>query len=154
MVNITKSTSPTKEKDVKRDWHLCDASGKVLGRFVPEIVQFLQGKHKVNYAPYLDGGDYVVVINAKKIMITGKKADTKIYSSYSGYPSGQKNITFADLLEKKPTEIIKRAVSGMLPKNKLRDKRLARLFICADDKHPYADKFKSQSQSNRDKSTK
>jgi len=144
MVNITKSTNPTKDKDIKRDWHLVDASKKVLGRFATEIVKFLQGKHKTNYAPYLDNGDYVVVINAKRVQITGRKAETKIYSSYSGYPGGQKNITFANLLEKNPAEIIKRAVSGMLPKNKLRDRRLTRLFIYADDKHPYEEKFKRQ----------
>jgi len=144
MVNITKSTNPIKESDIKREWHLVDASKKVLGRFAPDIVRLLQGKHKVNYVSYLDNGDYVVVVNAKRVRVTGKKAETKTYSSYSGYPSGQKNITFANLLEKNPTEIIKRAVSGMLPKNKLRDRRLTRLFIYADDKHPYESKFKGQ----------
>lgn len=143
MVNITKSTNPIKGKDIKRDWHLIDASKKVLGRFTPEIVKFLQGKHKTNYVPYLDFGDHVVVINAKRVHVSGKKAETKIYSSYSGYPGGQKNITFANLLKKNPAEIIKRAVSGMLPKNKLRDRRLTRLFIYGDDKHPYENKFKS-----------
>ena len=144
MVNITKSTDPIRDKDVKREWHFFDASKRILGRLAPEIVKFLQGKHKTNYVPYLDNGDYVVVINAKKVRVSGRKAETKIYSSYSGYPSGQKNITFANLLEKNPAEIIKRAVSGMLPKNKLRDRRLTRLLIYADDKHPYESKFKSE----------
>jgi len=143
MVNLTVSTKPVKAKEIKRDWHLIDASSKILGRLAPEIVKVLQGKHKRNYVPYLDMGDYVVVINAKKVIVSGKKADQKIYTRYSGYPGGLKEISFNKLLEEKPEEIVKRAVSGMLPKNKLRKKRLARLYVFADENHPFADKFKN-----------
>ena len=143
MVNLTISTKPVKAKEIKRDWHLIDASSKILGRLAPEIVKVLQGKHKRNYVPYLDMGDYVVVINAKKVIVSGKKDDQKIYTRYSGYPGGLKEISFNKLLEEKPEEIVKRAVSGMLPKNKLRKKRLTRLYVFADENHPFADKFKN-----------
>ena len=141
MPNITKTTKPVKEKEISRSWHLVDVSGQILGRVACKISILLQGKHKVNYVPYLDNGDYVVVINVNKIKVTGNKGKEKIYTHYSGYPGGLKKFTFNDLLEKKPEEIIKRAVLGMLPKNKLRDRRAARLFIFADEKHPYQDKF-------------
>jgi len=143
MVNLTVSTKPVKAKEIKRDWHLIDASSKILGRLAPEIVKLLQGKHKRNYVPYLDMGDYVVVINAKRVIVSGKKADQKIYTRYSGYPGGLKEISFNKLLEEKPEEIVKGAVSGMLPKNKLRKKRLARLYVFADENYPFADKFKN-----------
>jgi large subunit ribosomal protein L13 len=143
MVNLTVSTKPVKAKEIKREWHLIDASSKILGRLAPEVVKLLQGKHKRNYVPYLDMGDYVVVINAKKLVVSGKKANQKIYTRYSGYPGGLKEISFNKLLEEKPEEILKRAVSGMLPKNKLRKKRLARLYVFADENHPFADKFKN-----------
>jgi large subunit ribosomal protein L13 len=151
MVNLTVSTKSVKNKDIKRDWRLFDAKGRVLGRFVTEIVRYLIGKHKVNYISHLDAGDFVVVVNAKHIVLTGKKEKTKIYSKYSGYPGGLKKVPFSFLKEKNPKEIIKHAVSGMLPKNKLRDRRLARLFVFADEKHPYKDKFEalnSKSQIN------
>lgn len=141
MKNLTQQTKPVKLKEIKRDWHLVDVSGRVLGRVAPEISLFLQGKNKVNYVPYLDTGDYVVVINAKKIVITGRKSQTKIYTRYSGYPGGLKTINFSSLLEKNPEMVIKNAVSGMLPKNKFRDERLKRLFVFADEKHPYENKF-------------
>lgn len=142
MVKLTEITKPQSEKAIKRDWHLIDVKDKILGRITPEIVHFLIGKHKPQYAPYLDGGDYVVIINAKKVTVTGKKEDNKIYSQYSGYPSGLKSISFKKLLEKSPKEVITRAVTGMLPKNKLRKKRLARLYIFSDENHSYGDKFK------------
>lgn len=141
MKNLTQQTKPVKLKEIKTDWHLIDVSGRVLGRVAPEISRFLQGKNKVNYVPYLDTGDYVVVINAKKIVITGRKSQTKVYTSYSGYPGGLKTINFSSLLEKNPERIIKNAVSGMLPKNKFRDERLKRLFVFSDENHPYKDKF-------------
>jgi len=141
MVNLTQSTKSVKEKDIKREWHLIDLKDKILGRAIPEISKFLQGKHKINYVPYLDMGDYVVVINAKKVVLTGKKASTKVYSYYSGYPGGLRQITFNNQIEKNPKEVIRHAVSGMLPKNKLRQKRLARLHIFPDENNQYKDKF-------------
>ncbi len=141
MFNLTQSTKSIKEKDIKREWHLIDLSGKILGRSVSEISKFLQGKHKVNYVPYLDMGDYVVVINVKKVSLTGKKTSDKVYSYFSGYPGGLRQVHFSDLMEKNPVEIVRHAVSGMLPKNKMRQKRLARLYIFPDGKNPYQDKF-------------
>jgi len=143
MVNLTLSTKPIKEKEIKREWVFIDLSGKTLGRIVPSIAHILQGKNKTNYVPYLDMGDYIVAVNAKKIVVTGKKSQTKIYSQYSGYPGGLKQISYEILMKKNPTEIIYKAVSGMLPKNKLRDQRLKRLFVFADDNHPYENKFKN-----------
>lgn len=143
MVNLTQSTKPVRQKELKRNWHLVDVKGKVLGRMIPEAAKLLQGKHKVNYSQYLDSGDYVVIINASYVVVTGKKAQTKLYINYSGYPGGLKTIKFEQLLKKNPDKLIRHAVSGMLPKNKLRDRRLARLYIFPDDKHPYKDKFLS-----------
>ena len=141
MVTLTHSTKPVKAKEIKRNWHLIDVKGKVLGRVASEAVKLLQGKHKWNYSTHLDSGDYVVVINAKDVVVTGKKARTKIYTSYSGYPGGLKSIRFEDLLKKNPNKVFQHAVSGMLPKNKLRDRRLARLYIFSDENHLYKDKF-------------
>ncbi len=143
MVKLTQATKPIKEKEVKRDWHLIDVSGKVLGRVAPEIAKLLQGKHKKNYVSYLDSGDFVVVINAKKVVLTGRKSETKVYTRYTGYPGGLKTVSFKRMLEKNPEVVIKHAVSGMLPKNKLRERRLKRLFVFPEDKHPYQDKFKN-----------
>lgn len=141
MKKLTQQTKSVKEKDIKREWHLIDVSGKILGRIVPLIAKLLQGKNKKNYVSYLDMGDNVVVINAKKIVITGKKSKEKIYTEYSGYPGGLKIKRFSDLIEKNPEYIIKRAVSGMLPKNKFRDQRLKRLFVYPDSNHHFQDKF-------------
>ena len=144
MNKLTQSTKPTKEKEVVRNWHLIDASGKVLGRLAPLIVKLVQGKHKTNYVPNMDGGDYVVVINASKVVITGKKSLAKEYTNYSGYPGGLKRINFADLLKKDSKEIIKRAVSGMLAKNKFRGDRLNRVIVFPNAEHSYKDKFENK----------
>lgn len=143
MASITKSTKPISSTDINRSWHIIDLDGKVLGRAAQEISTLLQGKLKVNYAPYLDAGDNVVVINAKKVIVTGKKAESKEYTRYSGYPGGLTTETFAALIVRRPDEVIRRAVSGMLPKNKLRDRRLARLHIFPDARHPHGDLVKS-----------
>lgn len=143
MANQTKSTKSVKASEIKRSWHVINLDGKVLGRAAQEIATLLQGKKKVNFVPYLDLGDNVVVINAKKVVVTGKKADTKVYTRYSGYPGGLRSDTFNELMNRKPDEVIRRAVSGMLPKNKLRDVRLARLHVYPDDKHPYQDKVQT-----------
>lgn len=141
MKNLTKVTVPVKVSEIKRNWHLIDAADKIVGRIAPEIAYLLQGKNKVNYVSYLDSGDNVVVINAKKIIISGNKGKTKVYTRYSGYPGGLKQKTYKDLVVNNPGFIIKHAVSGMLPKNKFRDDRLNRLFIYADDRHTHGDKF-------------
>jgi large subunit ribosomal protein L13 len=141
MISLTWSTKSIREKDIKRDWHLIDVSGKILGRIAPEIAKFLIGKHKTNYVSYLDMGDYVVVVNAAKVKVTGRKDKQKVYTRYSGYPGGLRKMKYEDMMKKNPQEIIKKAVAGMLPKNKLRDRRIARLFIFAKETHSYQDKF-------------
>ncbi len=146
MSKSSQSTRPQKEKDIVREWHLVDLNKKILGRATTEIARLLQGKHKVNYVPYLDMGDYVVVINSAKVKLSGNKAQNKIYTRYSGYPGGQKRTVFSEVIKKNPAEIVRHAVSGMLPKNKLRARRLTRLYIYKDEKHPYESMFKSKDE--------
>lgn len=141
MNKLTQSTKPTKEKQIVRKWHLIDAQGKILGRLTPQIVKLVQGKHKTSYVPNMDIGDYVVVINASKVIISGKKSLSKVYTNYSGYPGGLKKINFANLLKKDSREVIKRAVSGMLAKNKFRDDRLNRVNVFANSEHNFKNKF-------------
>ncbi len=138
MTTLTKITKPISANDIKKNWHLVDMKGKVLGRELPRISTLLQGKHKITYVPNIDSGDYVVVINASQLILTGDKMETKIYDHFSGYPGGLKQAKAREVLEKNPARMVINGVGGMLPKNKLRDKRLARLFVFADDKHPYA----------------
>ncbi|KAF9391301.1 54S ribosomal protein L23, mitochondrial [Podila verticillata] len=120
-----------------RVWHLVDAKQRVLGRMSVGIAETLMGKHKPIYDPASDCGDYVVVINAKAVKTTGTKATDKLYRSHSGYPGGLKETTFENLMAKDPDAIIRKAVSGMLPKNRLREPRLGRLFIFEGEVHPY-----------------
>ncbi len=141
MAQQTKSTRSISATEVVRKWHLIDVQGKVLGREIPRISELLQGKHKVSYVPYLDSGDYVVVINAKKVEVTGKKEQDKEYKYFSGYPDGQRVTKLKELRAQNPKEIIRHAVSGMLPKNKHRDSRLARLYIFEFAEHTFADKI-------------
>lgn len=138
-----KLTSSTKQHEIKRSWHLFDIEGKILGRVATEIVHKLMGKSKPYFVSYLDCGDYLVVINAAKVRVSGNKRKNKLYKSFSGYPGGLKIKNFEKVIQENPTLIIRQAVSGMLPKNKLRASWLKRLFIYADDKHPYSDKIQS-----------
>lgn len=124
-----------KKTEIKKNWYLVDAEGKILGRLASKIAQVLSGKNKPIYTPYLDTGDFVVVINAKKVKVTGNKEKKKIYYHYSGYPGGMKEIVYEKLLEKKPTIIIQKAVRGMLPKSKLGRKMLKKLKIYAGTEH-------------------
>ena len=124
-----------KKTEIKKNWYLVDAEGKILGRLASKIAQVLSGKNKPIYTPFLDTGDFVVVINAKKVKVTGNKEKKKIYYHYSGYPGGMKEIVYEKLLEKKPALIIQKAVRGMLPKNKLRSKMLKKLKIYAGPEH-------------------
>jgi large subunit ribosomal protein L13 len=137
-----KSTSATKISEIQRSWHLVDLTDKILGRIATDIAKLLMGKSKSYFVPNLDCGDYVVLTNAKKIKVSGKKATQKIYDAFSGYPGGRVAHTFAEVMELDPKRIIQEAVSGMLPKNKLRDTMLKRLFVFSDDKHPYGNKIK------------
>ncbi|MBU4305331.1 MAG: 50S ribosomal protein L13 [Candidatus Omnitrophica bacterium] len=127
-----------KPKDVKRKWHLVDADGKILGRVATKIAGILRGKTKAEYTPHVDMGDEVVVINAAKIRVTGKKLTAKKYQTYSGYPGGQKSFSLEHMLSKKPEEVIKHAVKGMLPHNSLGRQILKRLKVYGQSEHPHA----------------
>jgi len=137
-----KLTQPTSIKDIKREWHFFDVEGKTLGRIATVIAQKLIGKDKPYFVSHLDCGDYAVVVNAGQVSVSGKKNKQKEYQHFSGYPGGLKRKTFAEVLKTNPTRIIREAVSGMLPKNKLRALMLKRLYIYSDEKHPYQSKFK------------
>lgn len=138
MQHITKST---KASDIKRSWYLVDAKDKVLGRVAVDIAKKLIGKSKPYFVSNLDCGDYVVVINAKAVAVTGHKEKEKMYGNYSGFPGGLKQKALWQLRASKPSEIIRRAVYGMLPKNKLRARMVTRLFIYPEGEHPYGSKF-------------
>jgi len=137
-----KSSTAVKGKDIKREWHLVDLKGQILGRVSTEIAKLLMGKSKSNFVRHLDMGDYVVVINAKEVKVTGKKEEQKNYYRHSGFPGGFKSETLREVRANKPEEIIKHAVSGMLPQNRLRDKMLKRLKVFNGGTHTFADKFK------------
>lgn len=132
-----------KKSDVQRGWHVVDAQDKVLGRLASEIAEYLIGKHKPTYTPHIDGGDYVVVINAAQIAVTGNKASDKMYFRHSGFPGGLKKISFENLREKFPERTIQYAVKNMLPKNKLRSNRMNRLKVYAGAEHPHASQVES-----------
>lgn len=136
-------TTATKISDVKRSWHFVDVKGKVLGRVSTDIAKLLMGKGEAYFVRNLDCGNYVVVVNAKEVKTTGNKEDQKNYYRHSGYPGGFRQETMKELRVRKPEEIIIRAVKGMLPNNKLRDKMLKRLFVFAGEEHKYEDKFRA-----------
>jgi large subunit ribosomal protein L13 len=140
------ATESTKAAEIKRTWHLFDAKEKILGRISSEIATVLMGKSKPYFVSNLDCGDYVVVINAQDVKVTGKKETQKKYSRFSGYPGGYREETLGDLRKRNPGDIIKFAVLGMLPQNKLRDRMLTRLFIFPGEEHTYGDKFKIKSE--------
>lgn len=127
----------TKEEDVERKWFVVDAEGETLGRFASRIATILRGKHKPIYNPAVDTGDFVVVVNAEKIHTTGQRLDQKKYYRHSGYPSGLKERTLREMLEKHPERVIQRAVRGMLPKNVLGRKMIRKLKVYAGPDHPH-----------------
>ena len=137
-------TYVTKASDIERRWWVIDASGKSLGRIATEVARLLQGKNKPIYSPNLDIGDFVVVINAAKIRVTGKKAEEKIYYRHSQYPGGLKSITFAKMLETHPTRLIEHAVKGMLPHNRQGRAMARRLRVYAGDIHPHQAQTEAQ----------
>ncbi len=141
---MKKTTKPTRISEIKREWHLVDVKGKVLGRIANEIALLLVGKSKPNFTRNLDCGNYVVVINAKEIKVTGKKEEQKKYYRHSGYPGGFREEVLSEVRKVKPEKIIIHAVSGMLPQNKLKAKILKRLFVFAKNEHNYQDKFKKE----------
>jgi large subunit ribosomal protein L13 len=132
------STHFTKASEIHSRWYLIDASGVVLGRLATTVAKLLTGKTKTNYVPYLDGGDHVVIINANKVKITGKKLEQKFYHRFSGYPGGMKSISLKDQLAKHPTRVVEDAVTGMLPKSKLGRAMAKKLRVYAAPSHPHA----------------
>lgn len=130
-------TYSTKASDIKREWHLIDASGQVLGQLAVRVAGLLMGKHKPIFCRHLDTGDYVVVINAEKFRVTGNKAKQKLYYRHSGYPGGFKSVSLARMLETQPTRVIEQAVKGMLPHNRLGAMMATRLRIYVGNTHPY-----------------
>ncbi|MEO8581302.1 MAG: 50S ribosomal protein L13 [Patescibacteria group bacterium] len=126
-----------KKEAVNRYWHVIDVKGQILGKSATQIATLLIGKHKPTYTPHVDGGDYVVVINASLVAVSGKKRSDKVYYTHSQYPGGLKAETFDKKLARQPKQIIENAVWGMLPTNKLRDLRMKRLKVFKDAEHPY-----------------
>lgn len=139
-----KTTKPTKLNDIKREWHLVDVKGKILGRIASEIAKLLMGKNKPYFVSHLDCGDHVVIVNSSKVAVSGNKGKQKMYMRYSGYAGGLKAKSFDQVQKEDPNRIIIEAVSGMLPQNKLRASMLKRLYIFADEEHPYGEKIKNQ----------
>jgi large subunit ribosomal protein L13 len=124
--------------EVERKWYVVDAEGQTLGRLATEVARILRGKNKPQYTPHADTGDFVVVVNAEKVVVTGRKAEQKVYRRHSGYPGGLKTTTYEQMLERRPTEILRRAVKGMMPKTRLARQQLRKLKIYAGPEHPHA----------------
>ena len=131
-------TSSAKPKEIEKKWYLIDAEGQVLGRLATRIADILRGKNKTIYTPHLDTGDFVIVINAEKIAVTGAKAQKKEYQRYSGYPGGLKKIPYSRMLERHPERIIEHAVRGMIPHNRLGRSMMKKLKVYAGADHPHA----------------
>lgn len=131
------ATYMAKKREIQRKWHLIDANGKTLGRLASRVATLLRGKHKPTFTPHVDTGDFVVVVNAGKVSLTGKKWKEKLYIHHSGYPGGLKSISAEKLKEKKPRRLITMAVQGMLPKNKLGRKLLKKLKVYDGEAHPH-----------------
>ncbi len=130
-------TFSAKPHEVQREWYVVDATGKTLGRLASEIAKILRGKHKPIYTPHVDCGDFVIVVNADKIRVTGRKLDQKIYYRHSGYPGGLKSITLRDQLARHPERVIELAVRGMLPRNRLGRRMIKKLKVYASPDHPH-----------------
>jgi len=131
-------TYSPKASEIQRSWLVVDAEGIVLGRLASEVARLLRGKHKPIFAPHLDTGDHVIIVNAAKVVLTASKADKKLVHRHSGYPGGIRQQTYADLLAKKPEEAVRRTVRGMLPKNSLGRQMLRKLKVYAGPQHPHA----------------
>jgi large subunit ribosomal protein L13 len=130
-------TYSAKPKEIEQRWFLVDAEGETLGRLATRIADTLRGKRKPEYTPHIDTGDFVVVVNAEKIAVTGAKRENKIYYRHSGYPGGLRQRTLGEELERRPTEVLRKAVKGMLPRNRLARRQLTKLKIYAGPEHPH-----------------
>jgi large subunit ribosomal protein L13 len=131
------TTKHANEATIQRNWYVVDGTNQTVGRMCSKIAAVLRGKNKAYYTPHVDCGDYVIVINADKIVFTGNKLDEKMYITYSGYPGGQKSESARNLLKRRPDSLIERAVKGMLPKNRLGRKMYKKLFVYAGDAHQH-----------------
>ena len=138
-------TYSTKPSDIKRERHVIDASGKVLGKLATQVASLLMGKHKPIFSPNLDTGDFVIVINADKVCVTGNKAKQKLYYRHSGYPGGLKSISFEKMIQTNPTRVIEHAVKGMIPHNRLGAKMMKKLRVYAGDAPPHPAQKKATS---------
>lgn len=138
MNTLSYKTQSAKKETVERTWYVVDAEGEVVGRLATKIATVLRGKHRPDYTPHVDTGDYVIVLNADKIRFTGSKGAQKEYITYSGYPGGQKRMTANEKLEKKPLGVLEAAVRGMLPKTKLGRAMIKKLFLYEGSEHPHA----------------
>lgn len=127
-----------RKEDVVRDWYVVDAEGETLGRLATKVANVLRGKHKPTYTPHVDGGDYVIIVNAEKIVLTGNKLNDKIYYNHSRYTGGLRERTAKEMVEKYPTQMIERAVKGMLPKGRLGRQMYKKLFVYAGENHPHS----------------
>ena len=141
-------TYSLKKAEIDKVWHVLDAEGQTLGRLSTEVARLLMGKHKPTYAPHLDMGDFVVVINAEKIRVTGKKLDDKIYYRHTGYVGGLKETTLADMLRRKPQQVLEKSVKGMLPRNKLARHQLGHLKVYAGPDHPHQAQVRAGQKKN------
>jgi large subunit ribosomal protein L13 len=130
-------TYSAKPGEITREWYLVDAEGKTLGRLATQIADTLRGKRKPQYTPHIDTGDFVIVVNAEKIQVTGNKLDQKRYYRHSGYPGGLRSRTLREQLDRRPTEVLRVAVKGMLPKNRLARQQITKLKIYAGPEHPH-----------------
>ena len=131
-------TFTPKPGDVERSWHVIDATDVVLGRLASQAAQLLRGKHKPVFAPHVDAGDFVIIINADKVALTGNKREAKLAYRHSGYPGGLRSMHYSELLEKNPERAVEKAIRGMLPKNKLADQQIKKLKIYSGSEHPHA----------------
>ena len=136
-------TFNTKASDINRDWQVIDASGKVLGRLASEVAQILRGKNKPIFVPHLDTGDFVIVLNAEKVRITGNKSAQKVYYKHSGYPGGLRAVSYEKIMDKFPTRVIEHAVRGMLPKNTLGRAMFRKLKVYEGPTHPHRAQVKT-----------
>ncbi|MFH2085707.1 MAG: 50S ribosomal protein L13 [bacterium] len=141
---MKKQTSMVKTADIKRSWHLVDCQGQTLGRLATKIVGLLTGKRKVDYTPHMDMGDFVVVVNAEGVVLTGNKLLSKQYSRHSGHPGGFRQESAGRLMDRDPRKVIEHAVHGMLAKNKLQDPRMSRLKVYKTATHPHSSQFEKK----------
>jgi large subunit ribosomal protein L13 len=144
-------TYSLKKAEIDKAWHVIDASGQTLGRLSTEVARLLMGKHKPTYSPHLDMGDFVVVVNAEKIRVTGKKLDDKIYYRHTGYVGGLKETTLGDMLQRKPRQVLELSVRGMLPRNKLGRHLLGHLKVYAGPEHPHQAQVRASDKRNGEK---